>query len=119
MIRSLAILAAVLAFLAPQVHASGDQGPLRRLGLILTFGSWPPQAEAAALIREKLEAAGFEESDRLERMRTLIFRPSASTGPGISDICAELMQDERSRTLLEGCWPDEPVFPQTPVRPRQ
>lgn len=119
MIQSVAILAAMLALLAAQVHAGEDQGQLRRLGLILTLESWPPEGEAAALVRGKLEAAGFEESDRLEKLRTWIFRPGASTGPGIPDPCAELMRDERTRTLIGGCWPDEPVFPQTPVRSRQ
>ena len=119
MIRRVAILAAVFALLALQVPAGEDPGPRRGLGLILTLETWPPEGEAAALVRGKLEAAGFEESDRLEKLRTWIFRPGASTGPGIPDPCAELMRDERTRTLIGGCWPDEPVFPQTPVRPRQ
>ena len=87
--------------------------------MILTLETWPPEGEGAALVRGKLEAAGFGESDRLEKVRTWIFRPGASTGPGIPDPCAELMRDERTRTLIGRCWPDEPVFPQTPVRPRQ
>ncbi|MCY4589677.1 MAG: hypothetical protein OXE86_03730 [Alphaproteobacteria bacterium] len=119
MIRSVAIFAVALALLIPQVHADEDRGPLRRFGVILKLGSWPPQGEAATLIREKLEDAGFEESDRLKWVQTWIFRPSGSMAPGISDLCADLMRDKRTRALLEGCWPDEPVFPQTPERPRQ
>ncbi len=119
MIRSVAILAAVLALLASQARADEEQGPQRPLGLILTLKTWPPEGEAADLIRETLEQAGLEESDRLERVQTWLFRPSGSTGPGNADICADLMRDERMQTLLEGCWPDEPVFPQSPVPTRQ
>ncbi len=119
MIRSVAIITVVFALLAPQVHSDEGKGRLRFFDLILILESWPPQGEPAALIRGKLEAAGFEERDRFESARAWIFRPRVSTGPGISELCAELMRDERTRTLIEGCFPDRLIFPPRPVLPRQ
>ena len=117
MIRSSFIIAAVLALLASQAHADEDQGSFRLLNLVLTLKSWPPQGETAALIREKLEEAGFEETDMLEKFHTWYFRPDGSMGPKISEICADLMADERTRTVLESCGADRLILPPMPVRP--
>lgn len=109
MIRSSIIFAAVLALLAPQAHADEDRNAPRLFGLILTLTSWPPDTETAALIRRKLEEAGLEETDMIERFRSWFFRPEESKGPSISEICADLTADERTRTLIESCRPDQPL----------
>ena len=119
MIRSSFIFAAVLGLLASQAHADEDQGSPRLFGLILTLKSWPPHDETAALIRRKLEEAGLEETDMSERFRTWFFRLGESVGPSITEICADLMADERTRTLLESCRADLPILPPRPVRPKQ
>ena len=77
---------------------------------------WPPPAETATLIRRKLEEARFRESDLFERFRTRFFRPEEPMGPSITEICADRMANEGTRTGLESCGADRWILPPMPVR---
>ena len=82
------------------------------MGLILTFGDWPPdEAEIAPLV-EKLHGAGLRVTDRFSRFRVWVFSWEAPRdGRQAERLCAELALDGQTASLFESCEPDSLLHP--------
>lgn len=115
-----ALLLSVILFVAsqfalnPPVHAEApdepecdELDPGLAVGIIVSFGEWPLDAELENLLIRKVGRNGLELEARFERFKTLIFRSDEMPCSMKAMVfCFEIMLDERFSSLLEYCEPD-------------
>ncbi len=82
------------------------------MGLILTFGHWPPDEEEIAPLLRKLRREGLRVTGRFSRFRVWILSwEEPRDGRRAEDLCIELALDGQIASLFESCEPDSLLHP--------
>ena len=77
------------------------------MGVIPTFGKWPPDEEKIAPLLRTLHGAGLGAADRFSRFRVRIFSgEEPGEGSLAEDLCAGLAPDGQTASRFESCGPD-------------
>lgn len=116
--RPAALLLGLLAASCTAVPAGGIlPGPDthyedRAMGVILTFGKWPPDEEEIAPLLRTLHGAGLRVTHRFSRFRVWVFSwEEPREGSRAEDLCTELALDGQTASLFESCEPDSLLHP--------
>ncbi len=84
----------------------------RAMGVIITFGKWPPDEEEIAPLLRTLHGAGLRVTDRFKRFRGWIFSwEEPREGSRAEELCNELALDGQTASLFESCEPDSLLHP--------
>ena len=98
--------------LADEIPSGSGPGNSKTRGLILTFDDWPPDGADMDPLLRRLHSAGLKPVPKFPPFRVWLFEwDEWQEGPRAENLCMELLQEDRTSSLLENCEPDYLLHP--------